>query len=204
MPTDPTKFRGMRPSAAHALAEIIDNVDEAADTGALVGKCDFEVELASAIAWQIEEGPGDAAELRELGLPATLAKSIAEAINKSRGYSSPSVDRLPGAGDETMIDVRRLNPDVTLEDLGLISGMLDVSNPAPARDQFNANYQHGGGWRPSDKFTLGDDDSLGYPGDEPLHPLAEITFRDERVLIYESNFVAVILPDRSFEVCRVD
>ena len=71
MPTDPTKFRGMRPSAAHALAEIIDNVDEASDTGALVGKCDFEIELASAIAWQIEEGSGDAAELRELGLPAT-------------------------------------------------------------------------------------------------------------------------------------
>jgi hypothetical protein len=204
MPTDPTKFRGMRPSAAHALAEIIDNVDEAADTGALVGKCGFEIELASAIAWQIEEGPGDAAELRELGLPATLAKSIAEAINKSRGYSSPSVDGLPGAGDETMIDVRLLSPDVTLEDLGLISGMLDVSNPAPARDQFNANYQHGGGWRPSDKFTLGDDDSLGYPGDEPLHPLAEITFRDERVLIYESDFVAVIQPDRSFEVCRMN
>ena len=76
-------------------------------------------------------------------------------------------------------------PDVTLEDMGRIPGMLDVSNPAPARDQFNANYQHGGGWRPRDKFTLGDDDSLGYPGDEPLHPLAEITFRDERVLIYE-------------------
>ena len=100
--------------------------------------------------------------------------------------------------------VRLLSSDVTLEDLGRIPGMLDVSNPAPARDQFNANYQHGGGWRPRDKFTLGDDDSLGYPGDEPLHPLAEITFRDERVLIYESNFVAVIQPDRSFEVCRMD
>jgi hypothetical protein len=118
MPTDPTKFEGLRPSATRALAEIIDNVDEAADPGALVWKCDFEIELASAIAWQIEEGPGDAAELGELGLPATLAKSIAEAINKSRGYSSPSVDRLPCAGDETMIDVRLLSPDVTLEDLG--------------------------------------------------------------------------------------
>ena len=204
MPTDPTKFRGMRPSAAQALAEIIDDVEEAADKRALVWKCDFGIELASVIAWQIDEGPGDATELRWLGLRATLAKSIAEAINKSRGYSSPSVDRLPCAGDETMIDVRLLSSDVTLEDLGLIPGLLDVSNPAPAPDQFNANYQHGGGWRPSDNFTLGDDDSLGYPGDEPLHPLAEITFRDERVLIYESDFVAVIQPDRSFEVCRMD
>jgi hypothetical protein len=201
-PTDPTKFEGLRPSAARALAEIIDNVDEAADPGALMGNCDFEIELANAIAWQIEDGLGDAAELRTLGLPASLAKSIAEAINKSRGYPSPSVDRLPPAGDETMIDVRLLSPDVTLEDLGRIYGMLDLTNPAPARDQFN--YQHGGGWRPRDKFTLGDDDSLGCPGDEPLHPLAEITFRDERVLIYESDFVAIIQPDRSFEVCRMD
>ena len=43
---------------------------------------------ANAIAWQIDEGPGNAAELRKLGAPATLAKSIAEAINESRGYSS--------------------------------------------------------------------------------------------------------------------
>src|SRR5882724_11130740 len=204
-PTDPTKFKGLRPSAARALAEIIDNVDEAADPGALMGNCDFEIELANAIAWQIEDGLGDAAELRTLGLPAPLAKSIADAINKSRGYPSPSVDRLPRAGDETMIDVRLLSPDVTLEDLGRIYGMLDLTNPAPARDQLNANYQHGGGWRPfDDKFTLGDDDSLGYPDDEPLHPIAEIRLRAERIIIYESNFVAIVQPDRSFEVCRMD
>jgi hypothetical protein len=105
------------------LAEIIDNVDEAADPAALIGNCDFEVELANALAGQIDEGLGDAAELRTLGLPATLAKSIAEAINKSRGYPSPSVDRLPCAGDETMIEVRLLSPDVTLEDLGRVYSM---------------------------------------------------------------------------------
>jgi hypothetical protein len=204
-PTDPTKFKGLRPSAARALAEIIDNVDEAADPGALMGNCGFEIKLANVIAWQIEDGLGDAAELRTLGLPATLAKSIAEAINKSRSYPSPSVDRLPRAGDETKIEVRLLSRDVTLEDLGRIHGMLDLTNPAPARDQFNANYQHGGGWRPfDDKFTLGDDDSLGYPDDEPLHPLAEIRLRAERIIIYESNFVAIVRPDGSFEVCRMD
>ena len=55
MPTDPSKFRSMRPSAAHALAEIIDNVDEAADTAALVWKCDFEIELASGIGIRAQE-----------------------------------------------------------------------------------------------------------------------------------------------------
>jgi hypothetical protein len=70
------------------LAEIIDNVDEAADPGALMGNCDFEIELANVIGWQIEDGLGDAAESRTLGLPATLAKSIVVAINESRGYPS--------------------------------------------------------------------------------------------------------------------
>ena len=87
MSTDPKKFEGLPPSAALALAEIIDNVDEAVDPAALAWKCDFDIELANAIAWQIDEGPGDALELRELGLPATLAKSIEEAINETRGYS---------------------------------------------------------------------------------------------------------------------
>jgi hypothetical protein len=88
MPTDPTKFESLRPSAARVLAEIIDNVDDAADPAALMRNCDFEVHVANAIAGQIDEGLGDAAELRTLGLPAHLAKSIAVAINESRGYPS--------------------------------------------------------------------------------------------------------------------
>jgi hypothetical protein len=54
MPTDPTKFEGLPPFEARALAEIIDNVDEAADPAALMWNCDFEIELANAIALQID------------------------------------------------------------------------------------------------------------------------------------------------------
>ena len=57
----------MSPSAAHALAEIIDNVDDPVDPGLLVFKCDFKIEFAGALGWQIEEGLGNAAELQELG-----------------------------------------------------------------------------------------------------------------------------------------
>jgi hypothetical protein len=203
MPTHPSRFKGLPRSAARALAEIIDNVDEAIDGATLIEYCDFEPDLADAIAWQIDEGPGNAAELRKLGLPVTLAKSIAEAINESRGYASRSAS-FASARDETKIEVRLLSPDFWPEDLGRIPEMLDLANPAPAREQFNANYQHGGGWRPRDKFTLGEDDSLRYPGGEPRHPLAEIKFRDERVLIYESDFVVIVQPDRSFEVSRMD
>jgi hypothetical protein len=37
-----------------------------------------------------------------------------------------------------------------------------------------------------------------------LHPIAEIRLRAERILIYESDFVAIVQPDRSFEVRRID
>jgi hypothetical protein len=75
MPTDPTKFESLRPSAARVLAEIIDNVDDAADPAALMRNCDFEVHVANAIAGQIDEGLGDAAELRTLGLPPTWPRA---------------------------------------------------------------------------------------------------------------------------------
>ena len=199
MPTDPTKFKGLSPSAARALAKMIDNIDDPPDPALLMwhGLDDLEGDLASMLAMMImDDNPLSARALQRSGMPAAAAKAFVEAV-KAR-------DKLASSADETRIKIRLLNDDAILADLARIPEMLDLTNPALARDQFNANYQHGGGWRPRDMFTLGDDDSLGYPGDEPLHPLAEITSRDERVLIYELNFVAVIQPDRSFEVCRMD
>jgi len=35
-------------------------------------------------------------------------------------------------------------------------------------------------------------------------PITEMRMRDERILIFEGSFVAVIAPDRSFEVARMD
>lgn len=53
-------------------------------------------------------------------------------------------------------------------------------------------------------FTLADDNSLVYPGDPPVQPLAQAKLRHELVVFYPHSWVAVIQPDRSFEVCRMD
>lgn len=104
----------------------------------------------------------------------------------------------------TMVWVLNLNEKVTLDHLGLIPGMLDENDPAPAREQLDAAYQHGGGWRPFPGFKLRSDNSIKYPGDPPYPPLAVSALRDELIIIYEHGWVAIIQPDRSFEVCRMD
>ena len=42
------------------------------------------------------------------------------------------------------------NPD----DLGLLPSMLSEHDPRPAREQFDARYGHGGGWRPFTGFRF--------------------------------------------------
>ena len=90
------------------------------------------------------------------------------------------------------------------EMLGLIPGMLDEDDPDSAAVQFDKHYQHGGGWRPFKGHVLTDDYCLQYPGDPPLKPLAWVKLRDEVVIIYEYEWVAVIQADKSLEVCRMD
>lgn len=93
---------------------------------------------------------------------------------------------------------------MTLEHLGLIPLMLNEDDPAPAAVQLDKGYRHGGGWDPFEGFTLEPNNSLTYPGDPPLRPLAEARLRDELIVFYDCSWVAVIQPDRSFQVSRMD
>lgn len=92
-----------------------------------------------------------------------------------------------------------------LEDIiGFVSLMLNEHNPKSAAEQLNDGYQHGGGWTPFKGFTLDDQNNLKYPGDPKMKPWAFAKLRDELICVYESAWFAVIQPDRSFEVCRMD
>lgn len=102
-----------------------------------------------------------------------------------------------------MIKFELLHPRMTQAHLGFIPQWLSVDNPKSAREQLNDGYAFGG-WDPFKGFTLNDDNSLSYPGDPPQKPLAQAKLRDELVVFYPSSWVAVIQPDRSFEVCRMD
>jgi len=92
-----------------------------------------------------------------------------------------------------------------LSDLGFIPTFLSLNDPRPAKEQFDDNYQHGGGWRPIKGYTiLNPDGYLLYPGDPVLKPIAEIVFRDETIRIYDYAIVCIVQPDGSFEVSRMD
>lgn len=89
------------------------------------------------------------------------------------------------------------------EALGYIPNFLSSADPRPAREQFNERYVFGG-WRPFEGFKLGKDFALLYPGDPPTIPVAWTLLRDERIVVYLHQWVAIIQPDNSFEVCRMD
>src|SRR5436190_2482904 len=95
-----------------------------------------------------------------------------------------------------------LHPAVTLDHLGYLPGFLSETDPRSAAEQFNTNYVYGG-WRPFKGHRLNADNSLAYPGDPPMYPIAETQLRDELILLYPSDWVAIIQPNRSFEVCRM-
>lgn len=88
--------------------------------------------------------------------------------------------------------------------LGFIPDMLSEADPRPAREQLDTGYAHGGGWRPFPGFELRPDNSLKYPGDPAMKPVASAQLRDELILVYPYAWVAIIQPDRVFEICRMD
>lgn len=96
------------------------------------------------------------------------------------------------------------DPRATIEHMGLIPLMLSTADPRPAREQLDSAYGHGGGWQPMPNFKMTKDENLVYPGDPPTKPFAELQLRDERVVLYEHEWVAIIQRDGSFEVSRMD
>jgi hypothetical protein len=100
-------------------------------------------------------------------------------------------------------DIR--HPRVNVEMLGYIPLFLSVNDPRPARQQFAQNYAHGGGWDPMPGWDLLPNGNLKYKADRDSLPIwAEARLRDEIIRVYESDWVAIIQPDGSFEVCRMD
>ena len=90
--------------------------------------------------------------------------------------------------------------------IGFLGGMLDEDDPRPAKEQFDANYQHGGGWQRFDGHTFGglDNPSLKYPGDPVLYPVARAKLRDESIFLYPYSWVCIVQPNGDYEVARMD
>jgi hypothetical protein len=97
-----------------------------------------------------------------------------------------------------------MHPHMTPEILGYIPLMISEHDPRPAREQFDANYQHGGGWQPFSGFTMLPNGNLSYPGDPPTILIAKTQLREETINFYHHSWVAIIQPDGSFEIARMD
>lgn len=102
-----------------------------------------------------------------------------------------------------------LHPNATPDHLGPIPYWLDTGDERPAAQQLDAHYRHGGGWRPMRGFELRDRARgvLVYPvdgEDEVFEPIAALLFRKELIFAYQHAIFAIVQPDGSFEVCRMD
>lgn len=98
-----------------------------------------------------------------------------------------------------------LHPQATPEHLGMIPSFLLTSDPRPAAEQIDDRYRHGGGWTPVPKFRLAPDTGiLSYPGDPPLVPIAMTKLREEVIYFYDHSWLAILQPDGSSEVSRLD
>jgi hypothetical protein len=96
------------------------------------------------------------------------------------------------------------HPRARPEWLGFLPSFFSESNPEPAAKQVDRNYSHGGGWQPFNGFKMNEAGELVYPGDPPMRLLYEARLRDEVLRFYDGQWLAIMQPDGSFEVSRVD
>lgn len=98
------------------------------------------------------------------------------------------------------------NSGYTLADaVGFLPEFLDERWDKPAAAQLDMNYKHGGGWQPFKGFQMDPNThAISYPGDPDMHPLAVASLHNEKIFVYPSGWVAVVQPDESFEICRMD
>lgn len=94
------------------------------------------------------------------------------------------------------------------ERMGAIPAFLWPDDPRPAREQFAERY-HFGGWHPMKGWSLANVETVGgavarFPEDPPMRELSRGQLRDETVILFECSWVAVVQPDGTFEISRMD
>ena len=96
------------------------------------------------------------------------------------------------------------------EAAGLLPLFLDRDDPRPAREQIHESYAHGGGWHEFTGFTPHIDwadplkSYLSYPDDPPMRAIAFALFGEELVLLFQHSWCAIVQPDLSTDVARLD
>ena len=98
-----------------------------------------------------------------------------------------------------------LNPNFDPRGLGFLPDILLDEDKRPVKEQLEDRYSHGGGWRPIPGITMLPNKTLHFPQDPPYRPSAVARINDEVVVFYEqASLLAVIQPDKTYEIVRVD
>lgn len=100
-----------------------------------------------------------------------------------------------------------LHPQATPEHLGFLPEIISERYSGTVAEQLKTNYAHGGGYSPFGKKAWKfdpNDQSLKYPGDPRLRPIASTKIREEQIYFYDSAIMAIVQPDGEFDVVRVD
>ena len=96
------------------------------------------------------------------------------------------------------------------EAAGLLPLFLNPDDPRPAREQINDSYAHGGGWQEFTGFTpcinWADpmESYLDYPDDPPMRAVAFAFFAEELVILFTYSWCAIVQPDLTATVARLD
>ena len=101
------------------------------------------------------------------------------------------------------MDRRRLS---SADMLGTIPEMISTADPAGAVEQIDRAYRDvGGGWRDSTGFVLSAAPvELKYPGDPARVLIARAQLREESILFFDGAWIAVVQPDGTARVARID
>jgi len=92
---------------------------------------------------------------------------------------------------------------------GYLPEIIRDCDSRPVCQQIESNYAHGGGWNPLSGFSLHLNQGIGcaklcYPGDHPMRERSRTHIRDELVILFECDCVAVVQNNGSFAVTRMD
>jgi len=97
---------------------------------------------------------------------------------------------------------------------GRLPFIFHDADPERAKEQIISRYAHGGGWHPFEGFTLHDSSRVGvatlaYPDDPDTREVSRATLHEgeeneELLILFEYSWIAVVRPDGTYEITRMD
>lgn len=98
-----------------------------------------------------------------------------------------------------------MRPGYRPEDIGFVPYFFEAGDERHPAEQIAERYAHGGGWTPQEGFTI-EEDGLRYKDGAKDRLLFSFMVHGhpQTLHLYECAWLAIVEPDGSFAVSRVD